>query len=150
MFFLGNEEILKLHKTAFLCSRTYPSSIVLKAYDWAIALRDSGKCVISGFHSQIEKDVFHYLIKGTQPIILALARGLPKRLDPALKPHVDSGRLLLATPFSMKTNRITELTCFKRNQMILEIADEVIVGFSAKESTLFNLLKESCKSIKFL
>ena len=68
---LGNEILLELKKTAFLCSRKIPASVVLKCYDWAIAQRESGNCVISGFHSQIEKDVFHYLLKGQQPIIIA-------------------------------------------------------------------------------
>ena len=60
--FLGNKNILKLTKVAFLCSRKCPASIVLKSYDWAIAQREVGKCVISGFHSKIEKDVLHYLL----------------------------------------------------------------------------------------
>lgn len=68
---LGNTELLKLHKTAFLCSREIPASVVLKCYDWAIEQRDKGSCVISGFHSKIEKDVFHYLFAGTQPVIMA-------------------------------------------------------------------------------
>jgi len=33
---LGNTEILKVYKTAFLCSRKVPASVVLKCYDWAI------------------------------------------------------------------------------------------------------------------
>ena len=76
--YLGNTELLKLPKTAFLCSRQVPAGVVLKFYDWAIAQREAGRCIISGFHSQLEKDVLHYLLKGTQPIILALARGLKK------------------------------------------------------------------------
>jgi hypothetical protein len=40
---LGNEELLKLRKTAFLCSRKIPASAVLKCYDWAIAERDAAK-----------------------------------------------------------------------------------------------------------
>lgn len=72
---IGNKELLKLHKIAFLCSRRVPASVVLKCYDWAIAQREDGNCVISGFHSQIEKDVLHYLLKGTQAIIVVLARG---------------------------------------------------------------------------
>jgi hypothetical protein len=66
---LGSIDILKLHKTAFLCSRKCPADIVLKSYDWAIERREKGECVISGFHSKIEKDVLHYLLKGAQPII---------------------------------------------------------------------------------
>ncbi|MBI5206545.1 MAG: hypothetical protein HY934_02025 [Candidatus Firestonebacteria bacterium] len=61
----GNTELLKLPKTAFLCSRQVPSSVILKCYDWAIAQRDAGNCIISGFHSRIEKDVFHYLLSFT-------------------------------------------------------------------------------------
>ncbi|MCY7310140.1 MAG: hypothetical protein LH619_05120, partial [Chitinophagaceae bacterium] len=54
---LGNIELVKLHKTAFLCSRKVPASIVLKCYDWAIEQREKGNCIMSGFHSQLEKDV---------------------------------------------------------------------------------------------
>ena len=36
---LGNMDLLKLHKTAFLCSRKCPAAVVLKAYDWAITKR---------------------------------------------------------------------------------------------------------------
>ena len=74
----GNKKILNLHKTAFLCSRKVPANIILKSYDWAIKQRDKGMCIISGFHSKIEKDVFHYLIKGDQPIIMVLERHFKK------------------------------------------------------------------------
>lgn len=36
----GNTDILKLHKTAFLCSRKCPADIVLKSYDCAIKQRE--------------------------------------------------------------------------------------------------------------
>jgi len=65
----GNTDILKLHKTDFLCFRKCPADIVLKSYDLAIEQRGKGVCVISGFHSKIENDVLHYLLKGKQPII---------------------------------------------------------------------------------
>ena len=77
---LGNIELLKQPKTAFLCSRKVPVSAVLKYYDWAIEQREKGNCVVSGFHSQLEKDVFHYLLKGKQPIIIVLARGVKEKL----------------------------------------------------------------------
>lgn len=65
--YLGNIKLLDEHKTAFICSRKIPAGIVLKSYDWAIARRDEGRCVISGFHSPVEKDIFHFLIKGNSP-----------------------------------------------------------------------------------
>ena len=35
MEYLGNQELLKLKKTAFLASSTIPLDMVLKCYDWA-------------------------------------------------------------------------------------------------------------------
>lgn len=77
--YIGNKQILEQYKIAFLCSRKCPAEIILKSYDWAIEQREKGICVVSGFHSKIENDVLHYLLKGNQPIILALARGLKKK-----------------------------------------------------------------------
>jgi len=78
---LGNTDLLKLSQKAFLCSRQVPASVVLKCYDWTIEQREQSVCVISGFHSQIEKYVLQYLLKGKQPIILAIARGLKEKLN---------------------------------------------------------------------
>ena len=55
LFTQGNCEIIRHRKDAFLCSRKIPAGIVLKCYDWAIEQREAGNCVISGFHSTIEK-----------------------------------------------------------------------------------------------
>ena len=79
---LGNKELLQLDKTAFLRSHMVPASVVLKYYDWAIAQRENGNCIISSFHSQLEKDILHYLLKGKQPIIIALVRGLKEIVEP--------------------------------------------------------------------
>ena len=94
----GNIELLKLHKTAFLCSRKVPASVVLKCYDWAIEQREKGNCIISGFHSKLEKDVLHYLLKGKQPIIVALARGLKEKVETEFQQPIAQGRLLIITP----------------------------------------------------
>lgn len=88
---LGNADLLKLPKTAFLCSRRVPASVVLKCYDWAITQREGDVCVLSGFHSQLEKDVLHYLLKGNQPIIIALARGLKANLEPEFEKPMSEG-----------------------------------------------------------
>ena len=116
---LGNTELLKLRKTAFLCSREIPASVVLKCYDWAIAQRDQDNCVISGFHSQIEKDVFHYLLAGTQPIIMALARGMKEKIEPELKAAVDAGRLLIITSFDNSVKLVTAETAEKRIRFMI-------------------------------
>ncbi len=145
---LGNTELLKLHKTAFLCSRKIPASIVLKCYDWAIDQRNRKNCIISGFHSKIEKDVFHYLLAGTQPVIIALARGMKKKIEPELRVAVNSGRLLIVTMFSENVKRITTETAAKRNRFMIELADEIIVGFASRGGMLEKMVTGiSCKKI---
>lgn len=62
--YLGNQELLKLKKTAFLASSTISSETVLSVYDWATEMRNRGECVISGFSSKLEQDVLHFLLKG--------------------------------------------------------------------------------------
>ena len=143
----GNEKLLKLNKTAFLCSRKVPASVVLKCYDWAILQRDKGNCVISGFHSQIEKDVLHYLLRGKQPIIVALARGLKQKIEPELQQAIDQGRLLIISPFDNKVKRVTEKTALLRNQLMIELADNITVGYISKGGRLQELLKQSEKII---
>lgn len=47
--YLGNKELLKLKKTAFLALSTISSETVLRCYDWAAEMRRRGECVDSGF-----------------------------------------------------------------------------------------------------
>lgn len=143
----GNIELLKLEKTAFLCSRKIPASVVLKCYDWAIEQRESGNCVISGFHSLLEKDVLHYLLKGKQPIIVAMARGLKQKLEPELQQAMDEGRLLIISSFDETVKRVTEKTAAIRNQMMVELADEVVVGFASEGGNLKKMLQEQKASL---
>ena len=137
---IGNKELLELNKTAFLCSRKVPASIILKCYDWAIQQREEGNCIISGFHSQIEKDVLHYLLKGNQPIIVVLARGLKQKIEPEFFDAIKKGRLLIITPFEEKVKRVTVETANVRNQMMIEIADNIVIGFKNEEGILNELL----------
>ena len=141
--FLGNKDILKLTKVAFLCSQKCPASIVLKSYDWAIAQREAGKCVISGFHSKIEKDVLHYLLKGRQPIILALARGLKTKIEPEIQQAIEENRLFMVTPFDKFVKRITSKTATKRNKFMAELADELFVAYASPNGKLRELISQN-------
>lgn len=148
--YYGNKAILDLAKTAFLCSRTIPASAVLKCYDWAIAQRETGKCVISGFQSKIEKDVFHYLIQGSQPIIVALARGLKQKTEPDLVKAILENRLLIITPFEKDVQRVTSETAETRNRLMVEHAEEIVFGYMSKGGQLEKLHSEYQGRKKFI
>lgn len=149
-FTLGNTDLLKLPKTAFLCSRKVPATVVLKCYDWAIEQRDKGNCVISGFHSQIEKDVLHYLLKGKQPIILAFARGLKEKMDPEFEIPLAQGRMLIITPFDKTIKRVSSQNAQTRNLLMTKIADQITIGYASPGGQLEELLKELEKPINKL
>ena len=145
--YVGELKIIENPKTAFLCSRKIPASVVLKCYDWAIEQREKGNCIISGFQSQIEKDVFHYLLKGKQPIIVVLARGLKQKYDPLIQQAIDGNRLLIITPFDKEVIRVTEKTAQIRNQLMIDLADQIIVGHISNGGLLEELLKHTDKKI---
>ena len=136
----GNKDILKLEKTAFLCSQKCPANIVLKSYDWAKEQRDLGKCIVCGNHSQIEKDVFDILLKGKQPLILILARKMKSRWEPEIEKAVKQDRLLVISPFDQTLKRVTRHTAEKRNRKIIEISNRIIVGYRTKDGQLDKLL----------
>ncbi len=144
---IGNKELLKLHKTAFLCSRRVPASVVLKCYDWAIAQREAGNCVISGFHSQIEKDVLHYLLKGNQPIIVVLARGLKEKIEHEFQFPLEKDRLLIISPFNKSVKRVTEKTAEIRNQFMIQLADKITVGYVSVGGQIEKMLANQDKEI---
>ena len=137
---LGNIELLKRSKTAFVCSRKVPASVVLNCYDWAIAQREAGNCIMGGFHSQIEKDVLHYLLKGQQPIILALARGLSARVSSDWEKPLAAGRLLIITPFDSSVKRVCTQSAQARNQFMIALADQIAVGYASAGGQLATLL----------
>ncbi|MCX7611613.1 MAG: DNA-processing protein DprA [Ignavibacterium sp.] len=136
MHYLGNKEILNNYKIGFLCSRKVPANIILKTYDWAIEQREKGVCIVSGFHSKIEKDVFDILIKGTQPIILVLARGMMKRLDKRLTQLLENGRLLIISPFDSRIKRPSNKTAQIRNKLIAELSEKIYVPYISYNSNL--------------
>ena len=142
MNYCGNKSILKHHKTAFLCSRKCPASVVLKCYDWAKEQRKRSNCIVCGNHSQIEKDVFEILLKGDQPLILVLARNMMKRWPDNIKQAIRHQRLLVISLFDNNVNRVTRQTALKRNKKMMEIADDIVVGHIQKDGQLDLILKD--------
>jgi len=141
MEYLGNNRILELYKTAFLCSRKVPAQIILKSYDWAKEQRKAGNCIVCGNHSQIEKDVFKILINGKQPLILVLARSLKTRWEAEIKKALSENRLLIISPFEEETKRITRKTAKVRNKYTIEISDRIMVAYKTQNGQLDRLLK---------
>ena len=138
--YLGNKDLLKLPKTAFLASNTIPSETVLRCYDWATEKRRQERCVVSGFSSKLEKDVLHFLLKGNQPIVMVLARQMYKVIPADLKEPLEQNRLLIiSTSQAVRQSRATALA---RNRYVCEIADEIMLVGAAEGNSLFELTEQ--------
>ena len=133
--YLGNKELLKQHKTAFLASSTIPPDMVLKCYDWATAKHEG--CVVSGFSSKLEQDVLHFLLKAKCPVILVLARCMYKVIPAELKEAKEEGRLL--TISVSNAIRQSKVTAHARNKYICEIADQILFVGVSEKSRLYKL-----------
>lgn len=135
--YLGNKDLLKLPKTAFLASNTISSETVLRCYDWATEMSHQGRCVVSGFSSKLEKDVLHFLLKGKQPIIMVLARQMYKAVPMDLKEALEQNRLLIiSTSQAVRQSRATALA---RNRYVCEMADEIMLVGAAEGNSLYEL-----------
>jgi hypothetical protein len=136
--YLGNRELLKLKKTAFLSSSTIAPDMVLRCYDWAAGKHE--RCVVSGFSSKLERDVLHFLLKSKCPIILVLARQMYKVVPEALKDALGQGRLLIIS--TSTAVRQSKVTAFARNKYICEIADSIIFVGVTTNSSLYPLAEK--------
>ena len=138
--YLGNQELLELRKTAFLASSTISSETVLQVYDWATEMRNRGECVVSGFSSKLEKDVLHFLLKGSQPIIIVLARKMYKVIPDELKEPLAQNRLLIiSVSTAIRQSRVTAMA---RNKYVCEMADRILFVGVTEQSSLHSYKNE--------
>jgi len=123
---IGNIDLISTPKTALFCSKSCPGEAILGAMDQAQQWRDEGRCVISGFHSPIEKECLKILLRGRQPIIICPARSLEGiRIPLEWRNGIEAGRVLLLSPFDPSQHRLTAALSEQRNRMVAALANEV-------------------------
>jgi len=143
---IGNSELLKLPKTALFCSSRCPGDAILKAMDQAQKWRDLGRCIISGFHSPIEKECLPILLRGRQPIIICPARSIENmRIPIDWRLSLEEGRLLVLSLFPATARRMTASMAEFRNQMVAALADEVYFAHTTPGSRICRLLNQIVK-----
>lgn len=140
---VGTATALSAPMTAFMCSKETPGATILKAFDQAAAWRDAGRCVISGFHSPLEQQCLDILLRGKQPIVMALARSLGNlRLPAAQRKAVDDGRLTIISPFPETEKRATADLARQRNRFVAAVADEAVFAYTTPGGSLSRLAEE--------
>ena len=138
---LGNLDLLSQPMTALFCSARCPGNVILHAYDQAAQWRDAGHCVISGFRSPVEKECLRILLRGSQPIIICPARGIPRRIPPEWRKPLADGRLLILSFFPDKETRVTADLAARRNELVAALADEVFIPHATAGGQLQSLFQ---------
>ena len=136
---LGNLDLLALPKTALFCSARCPGKVILTTYDQAAKWRDTGRCVISGFHSPVEKECLQILLRGDAPVILCPARRMLERLPAKWAIAVASGRMLILSAFAITATRVTAELAARRNEFVAALADEVFIAHTTAGGQLDSL-----------
>lgn len=129
------------YKIAFLASRIVSAESILKCYDWATEQKELGRCIVSGFHSKLEKDVLHFLLKTKTPTILVLGRAPYKKLPQEFERAVTDE--LLQIKSVSNSPRQTRETARLRNEYIISIADELVFASLSEQSSLYPLYQQA-------
>ena len=138
MEYLGNKALLDAHKTAFLCSRQVSSRAVLRCYDWATDICKEEGVVVSGFHSKIERDVLHFLLRGQKPIIIVLARKMYTAIPTEWQEAMDADRLLIIST-APNAVRVSKAAADARNRYIAKLSDTIVFGYINPNSSLISI-----------
>ena len=100
-----------------------------------IKTSEVGECVVSGFSSKLEQDVLHFLLKGSQPIIIVLARKMYKVIPDELKEPLAQNRLLIISVSN--AIRQSKVTAMARNKYVCEMADRILFVGVTEQSRLY-------------
>ena len=91
---IGDAALLDRPLLGLVCSVRCPGSVILAAYDLALALRKAGVPVAGGFHSPMERELLRLLLRGRQLVVVVAARSLASMRVPAeWRDPVAQGRL---------------------------------------------------------
>ncbi len=125
------------------CSRSCPGSLILPAFDQISALRDAGRVVVSGFHSEMERECLNILLRGSQPIIICPARAIENMRFPSnWQTALAGNRLLILSPFDKNQTRVTSKLADQRNHLVAAISDELFINHAKSGTGTFNLAVE--------
>lgn len=126
---IGNAQLLKLNKTAFLCSRKTPESQEKVIFDWVKQLNPVTDCILCGNFSEMEQKVFTLLLKYKIPTILVMPNAVAKRWDKDVEDALNEKRLLIFSIWGNQKNDEVMCSSNDRNEVILLLADKTIIGY---------------------
>ncbi|QCD38123.1 hypothetical protein E7745_00405 [Duncaniella sp. C9] len=146
---LGNVILLDRHRFGFLAGSKIAALSVLPTLDWAseVSVRKDVS-VVSGFHSQLERQVLDLLLKGKCGIICVLARSLYAKIPLEFQSAFTGGRVIFVS--EERQVRPTKNSAYRRNQLVVSLSDELVIPQISSESSLHPIITSFTKTISIL
>lgn len=142
VFGVGEASLLAESLLGIISSRACPGQALLDTIDQVPSWVSTGRVILSGFHSPLEQQVLRSVLRRKGRIIKVLARGManfhPSNEERAL---LSSGRMLVITACPLDVRRTTRKTALARNNLVLALADEIVVPHISNGSPLASLLE---------
>ena len=141
LFGVGNAALLETPLLGFIASRECPGHVMIETLDRIPEWIKARKTVVSGFHSPLEQQVLHSLLRRKACVIQVLARGFRdyRPLEHELEPLTE-GRMLIVTACSATVARVTRAAALERNRLVLALTDEHCVPYLSPNSPLQTMM----------
>lgn len=81
---------------------------------------------------------------------MMLAHGIGPKIQAEFADHLEAGRLLIASPFGSDQKRGDRRTAAKRNELMIRLADDVVIGYASPGGILENTLSALTKPYRLL
>ena len=125
---VGDRQILQGVQIALICSVSCPGSVVIRTFDTIRKVRDAGLVVAGGFHSPMERECLHFLLRGVKPVVLCPACGMDSfELGSEERRAVDAGRLSVLSIFDERFTKATPELASQRNDFVAALSGAVFV-----------------------
>jgi predicted Rossmann fold nucleotide-binding protein DprA/Smf involved in DNA uptake len=134
---IGNADLLNTPLLGLIASRECPGHIMIETLDRIPEWIKERKTIVSGFHSPLEQQVFHSLLRRKGCVIKVLARGVRdyRPLAHEQEPLAE-GRMLIVTARPSTVTRTTRATALERNRLVLVLTEEHCVPYLSPNSPL--------------
>jgi len=137
---MGAASLLAGPLLGFIASRECPGHVLIETLDRVPQWAQTGRVIISGFHSPLEQQVLRSMLRRKGRVVKVLARGMT-----GYRPTLDereplaASRMLVITACPPQTRRTTRETALARNRLVQALAPEVCIPHIASGSPLATL-----------
>ena len=137
---IGNPALLAEPLLGLIASRQCPGHVFIETLERVPQWAKAGRVLVSGFHSPLEQQVLHSLLRRQGRAVKVLARHLLPDRDyrPAAEERepLAQGRLLIVSASPATETRTTRASALARNGLVLVLAREHWAPRIAPESPL--------------